>query len=323
MMLRLRSPLHSLAGLIAGMILLAAFAQSPRVTEASEPFANPLLDELLQAGIVIDHHWFQLQPPRADPRYAPDRLDAAQRQIAGRRDWDTFTRNSVVAPIHMELAYLQDPMQRRLGIRIHFAFVLHTDIDRLRDPVAMQELLSAQQPSADEQGFQLDPIDPQTLMDLRVSPGTSDVVDESVAYGWLKTTLLNKVLISAVLRSQRKDEDSFFTIAWKLDERFTQIDPVPIDAPQTPADSVVQPRNEWRLSQRDDLGREVPGEPRPYQGVAGYLVVSRLVSVEGASLIEAEVILHEPVEWFGGSNLLRSKLPLILQESVRRLRRAF
>ena len=37
--------------------------------------------------------------------------------------------------------------------------------------------------------------------------------------------------------------------------------------------------------------------------------------------IECHMIFDEPRGWFGGANLLRSKLPLAVQEEVRNFRR--
>ncbi|MCS7305572.1 MAG: hypothetical protein NZ602_10755, partial [Thermoguttaceae bacterium] len=40
----------------------------------------------------------------------------------------------------------------------------------------------------------------------------------------------------------------------------------------------------------------------------------------GALFIEHHHLFAEPNQWFGGKNFLRSKLPLAIQETVRKLR---
>ncbi len=50
-------------------------------------------------------------------------------------------------------------------------------------------------------------------------------------------------------------------------------------------------------------------------------MVTRLARPEGALFFEMHVVIHEPEAWFGGPNLLRSKMPLVIQENVRNLRR--
>jgi hypothetical protein len=62
-------------------------------------------------------------------------------------------------------------------------------------------------------------------------------------------------------------------------------------------------------------------DSHPYEGAGGYMHVAKLSDPSGACLIETWMVLHEPTEWFRGSNLLRSKLPLMIQESVRKFRR--
>jgi hypothetical protein len=63
------------------------------------------------------------------------------------------------------------------------------------------------------------------------------------------------------------------------------------------------------------------GSPQPYTGMAGYVLVTKLPEPAGALLVEMHFLLHEPPAWFGGRNLLRSKLPTLIQDNVRSFRR--
>ena len=51
-------------------------------------------------------------------------------------------------------------------------------------------------------------------------------------------------------------------------------------------------------------------------GAGGYLALQSLAEVSpeltGACLVEGRLVLHEPQSWFGGSNFLRSKFPLLI-----------
>jgi hypothetical protein len=49
--------------------------------------------------------------------------------------------------------------------------------------------------------------------------------------------------------------------------------------------------------------------------------VTELVGVEDGLFVEVHVVYAEPYGWFEGRNLLRSKLPPVLQDSVRKFRR--
>ena len=59
----------------------------------------------------------------------------------------------------------------------------------------------------------------------------------------------------------------------------------------------------------------------PYSGGAGVLTARTLTSVPGALLVEARFAFHEPMSWFDGAPILRSKIGVVAQDRVRRLRK--
>ena len=73
--------------------------------------------------------------------------------------------------------------------------------------------------------------------------------------------------------------------------------------------------------ERDQLGKTKLGPPTPYAGLGGYIKVTGLHEPAGALLVECHAVFDEPQGWFDGKNLLRSKLPLVVQENVRTFRR--
>ena len=79
--------------------------------------------------------------------------------------------------------------------------------------------------------------------------------------------------------------------------------------------------NQWRPITRDDAGRRHLGAPQPYFGFGGYAKATRLIDPPGALFVEYHAAFAEPQDWFGGTNLLRSKLPILAQMIVRQLRR--
>ena len=58
-------------------------------------------------------------------------------------------------------------------------------------------------------------------------------------------------------------------------------------------------------------------------GAGMYFKITKLAAPEGALFIEQHVMFAEPAGWFGGANLLRSKLPIAVQDNVRTMRREF
>jgi hypothetical protein len=63
------------------------------------------------------------------------------------------------------------------------------------------------------------------------------------------------------------------------------------------------------------------GQANPWSGAGFYMKITKLAEPAGAVLVEQHVIFVEPTGWFDGANLLRSKLPVVVQTSVRTLRR--
>ena len=62
-------------------------------------------------------------------------------------------------------------------------------------------------------------------------------------------------------------------------------------------------------------------EAHPWDGAAFYLKITKLAEPAGALFVEEHVVFAEPTGWFDGANLLRSKLPLVIQNNVRTMRR--
>ena len=54
-----------------------------------------------------------------------------------------------------------------------------------------------------------------------------------------------------------------------------------------------------------------------------YLKITKLAEPAGAVFAEQHITFVEPHGWFDGENLLRSKLPLSVQENVRSTRKEF
>src|SRR5205814_1186239 len=79
--------------------------------------------------------------------------------------------------------------------------------------------------------------------------------------------------------------------------------------------------NRWRPISRDDDGKPVLGEAHPYGGAGAYIKITRLAEPAGALFVEYHLVFTEPKGWFGGANLLRSKVPILTQSEVRAFRR--
>ncbi|MGA2257012.1 MAG: hypothetical protein ABSG53_20355, partial [Thermoguttaceae bacterium] len=130
---------------------------------------------------------------------------------------------------------------------------------------------------------------------------------EDPRYVAAETTLMERVRVSATTRSTKTRTAESLVVASILDPHFA-------GDPEFP--------NRWRSILRDDAGSRQLGAPHSYGGLGSYVKATRLVEPRGAILVEYHVAYAEPQAWFNGANLLQSKLPILAQTVVRKLRRS-
>jgi hypothetical protein len=119
-------------------------------------------------------------------------------------------------------------------------------------------------------------------------------------------TLFNRVRITGTMQvAQTRTNDSVI-VAALLDPRF---------------DHDREFANAWRPITHDDAGETHIGEPQLYHTAGWYAKATRMVDPSDGIFVEYHVLFDEPAGWFNGANLLRSKLPLVAQDVVRKFRR--
>ena len=80
--------------------------------------------------------------------------------------------------------------------------------------------------------------------------------------------------------------------------------------------------NRWLPLERDEAGTAEAGHSRtPITRRADTSRRRGLHKPAGAVLVEYHLAFDEPAGWFSGANLLRSKLPIVCQDGVRKFRR--
>jgi hypothetical protein len=73
--------------------------------------------------------------------------------------------------------------------------------------------------------------------------------------------------------------------------------------------------------ERTAAGKLEVGDSHPYTGSGSYLKATKLQEPPGSIFVEYHIVFHEPTEWFNGATVLRSKLPILVQDEVRKFRR--
>lgn len=265
-----------------------------------------VMEDLIAHGVTIEGgERLALPAPQM-----PDGLDAraqseALGKAAGKYPLDRFTRNAVVAPFALDITSAEDASGKRRGQRVDFCFVAYGTIDAILDKNLFGELAGAQEsragqaPSASVRAL--------TGGELRARGlARRQSADFEEAYVLVDVPILDRVQLRGVGFGQREKRARSVVAAMVLDERFR-------DDPDFP--------NCWRPITRDEQGRTATGTATPHSGLGGYIKITPLQEPEGALFVECHVAFDEPEAWFGGKNLLRSKLPLVIQDNVRTFRR--
>lgn len=225
---------------------------------------------------------------------------AALESLTRGKGWKQFSRNSVNAPITINLKYIKNSKGERIGHQVHFAFVVHVSLDTLKDKDLMKSMAADEKEPDDSELYKMEELSKEDLKALGIEAGEND------SYGVVQAPLMNRVILRGTVHTQQQMMGDAVMMAWEMDPRFT---------------GAAKHANTWSSIKRNKLGKKVESEPEPYQGTGGYMHVSQLKELDGACLVESHMVIHEPQGWFSGSNALRSKMPLLIQDSARTFRR--
>lgn len=267
--------------------------------------ANAIYDALVGPGVkVTPQETLQLPKPTME-----DGLTAAQQRqvietlLAGRYDWETFTRKSVVSPFVLKIsegAAESGPIIRRVDI--YMVAFGSFDLLKSEDYLTKQLNLAANNDQSDTSGqAKMLTVDDMRKRNIAASTNPGDPRWVAVT-----STLLGKVKISLTTQNIKTEGNDSILIASVADPRFASDADYP---------------NSWRSITVDDTGKRQIGPPEPYIGLGSYAKATRLAEPAGAIFMEYHVAFVEPQGWFHGTNLLRSKLPIVAQEMVRKFRR--
>ncbi len=260
-----------------------------------------LFDQFFRKGLLVaKDQWHLLPSPILAGQPSPESLTERLNQFSGNDGWERFSRDSNVAPVSVKIDGILAEDGKRIGHSVHSAFVIHTSLANLRDRNLLEATFG--KPSEGAEGLVLEEIPKGNLPDI----GLPHPPNEHRRYIYAKLPLLSKVEIQGVLRVEQRVDDSSIYLCWKLE------DSVPESS---------RYRSQYLKWTNDEVGKKTSSDPVAYSGLGGYMHIAKLPNLDGALLTETHLILNEPTEWFHGSNQLRSKLPLSIQESARSFRR--
>jgi hypothetical protein len=281
-------------------LLLALLLAAP---VAAHTDANPVFRALIEQGVPVGGGR-RVKPP---PPVLPDGL-TPQAQTAAltaqvvteNYTLDDLQRNSTVAPFRLILRDLDaaDPNNPVRGIDLYF--FVYGDLDTLTKKEFRQRLLNLSQ-----SGARAHDLTGPELAKRKIEPMAAAGAEEDVI-AHRTYTLFDRVEVSDTQRVVLTRTAESLLLASDFDARFTGDAEFP---------------NRWRSVGRDANDRVAFGPPQPGAPAGNYLKVTRVAAPAGALFVEFHAVFVEPHGWFGGANLLRSKLPVVVQTEVRNLRR--
>jgi hypothetical protein len=232
----------------------------------------------------------------------PDGLDAAGQKAAiaalikGEYNYDQFTRKSVVAPQLLKLRDVNPSDPKAPARGVDFWFLAYGDLKALEDEKFLDRLVNAGKGQGEGKGLKKDDLSKRKIMPAD---------EKRETYGHIAFDFLEKVHLKATGRVVWTRTDESVVVAGEIDPRFRGDTEFP---------------NQWQSIIKEG-GMSKLGPATPWSEAGFYLKITRLAEPAGALFIEQHVVFAEPTGWFDGANLLRSKLPLVVQSNVRSMRK--
>jgi hypothetical protein len=292
--------------LIPLVLVAAAAAKVP----AGE---NAVFNALIAQGVKMsDGAAYKLPPP-----ILADGLDAAAQQAAiakaprVRGTVKDFLAKSFYAPVAVKVRTLRASQDDGPAVRaVDVWFVVHGDWDTLRSKGFLESVTGRKEGKSgvvSKSGVLTD----QEMAKRKLSGAASgtrktSATDSEERIVYTTFSLFERVEISATRRTAQSRSTDSILAAGRIDPRFDK-DP---DFP-----------NQWRPLLRDVQAEIKPGPAHSFSHAGGYAKITRLREPKDAVFFECHLVYEEDYGWFDGANLVKQKVPAMVQEEVRILRR--
>jgi hypothetical protein len=284
------------------MCLLAVCVDA--ADETSTVAKNPVLKQLVDKGVAMsDGKDYKLPPPvMADGLDAVGQKAAIEKITGGRYSFDDLTAKNSSAPVLIKFRTLKAPDDESATIRaVDVWFVAHGKWGTLNSKKFLESLAKGKDTEGENRvvsksGFLTD----EEIIKKKLK---FDILDgQEVKFIYTTFSLFDQVEVSATRFAIVTRGKDYLLTAARIDKRF-DADP---DYP-----------NQWRPIERDAAANISLGQPKPYSGAGAYIKITQLAEPTDAILVEGHIVFEEPYGWFEGGNILRSKLPVMIQQRIR------
>ena len=287
-------------------LLLALSAGHAAGENAGVP-ENPIYKDLVERGIKFSDGKAVMKLP---PPLLADNLDAAAQWAAIEKVRMPAIPPRIWSPTPATLRWWSGSARfcgrraRAPPVRaVDLWFVAHGDWDILTSQKFLESALkTGQGPSeiVSKSGSLTD----QELAKRDLRAADRGGYEERFVYSTF--SLFDRVELSATRRVVLVRAKDSILAAGKVDRRFDKDRDYP---------------NQWRPLVRDAQANIIPGARHPFDRAGGYAKITRLISPAGAVFIECHLVYEEDYGWFDGANLVKEKIPAMVQEKVRTFRR--
>jgi hypothetical protein len=288
--------------ILSGLVAVCLLGNNGSASE------NPVFRELTERGVELSTGArVKVPQPTMSDGLSREEQQEIIRQVS-KYSLSSFLRKSTSAPFVLKRESIRDKDGERVGHQVDLWFVAYASLETFTDEELRDEIEMPTRKTAGDLPAEGRELTPGELHQRGLKAESSEKVKEG--YSYFNQPVLDKVQVRGVIYSVLNVNPNSIVTALKLDDRFA-------DDPELP--------NQWRPIDRDDRGNVRFGGPRPYAGYGMYAKVTPLVDESGnrtgALFIECHLAFNEPKEWFGGANLIGSKLGVIVRDRVPDFRR--
>jgi hypothetical protein len=279
-------------------LILALLVLVPSDLPAHE--TNAILRDVVDQGLAVGEVRVKLAAPAFSDDQTAEQQHAALVKVAGSsRGAEEMLRDSVSAPHKLRTTDVKAEGAVIRTVELEF-IVRDLDLDALK-PEEMFDKLGGEPVEVANMRYEVNVLKAADLKDSAEAPTLAD--HERLIH--TRGRLLDRIAVESTDRIAMSRSKESLVFASRSDPKFGTEGRFP---------------NRWATITLKATG-DVLGPPKPYAGTIGYVKMTRLKGLENAVVVEARLAFAEPLAWFDGAPILRSKFGLIAQDQVRRLRR--